>query len=351
MALIKGYFSKIKKSKSFTPLLALIFLLIFDFFYIDNFFEITIKNGRLFGYLIDILNRGAPLMLIAIGMTLVIATAGIDLSVGAVVAISGAISASLIGGEMVITQAGEIVYETVTTVPIAIFAALFVSILFGMWNGFLVSRLKIPAIVATLILMVAGRGVAQLITSGQIITIYYEPFFFIGQGYLMGIPFSIFIVLTVLLVVWLLMRKTALGLFIESIGSNDKASRYLGIKEKQIKFIVYVFSAFCAAVAGLVITSNIKAADANNAGLWMELDAILSVVIGGNSLQGGKFSIFSSVLGALVVQTLTTTVYAAGITPEINLVIKGFVVLLIIIIQSEVFREKVSALMQRGETV
>lgn len=348
---VKHKLIKFRNSKAFTPLLALIFLFIFNFFYIDGFFQIEIKDGRLFGYLIDILNRGAPLMIIAIGMTLVIATEGIDLSVGAVVAIAGAVAASLIGGEMQITPAGEIVYETVTNVPVAVLAALVVAAVFGMWNGFLVSSLKIPAIVATLILMVAGRGVAQLITKGQIITIYYEPYFVIGQGYLLGIPVAIFIVAAVLLIVGLLMRKTALGLFIESIGSNDVASRYIGIKEKQIKFIVYIFSAICAAIAGLIITSNVKAADANNAGLWMELDAILSVVMGGNSLQGGKFSIVSSVIGALVVQTLTTTVYAAGITPEVNLVIKGFVVLIIVILQSDIFKEKLNLLVQRGDRV
>lgn len=339
-----NWFHKFRNSKVFTPLLALILLLLFNLIFIDGFFQIQIKNGRLFGYLIDILNRGAPLMLLAIGMTLVIATAGIDLSVGAMVAISGSVAAALIGGEMVITPEGEVAYETLTSLPVALLAALGISVIFGMWNGFLVSRLRIPAIVATLILMVAGRGVAQLITKGQIITIYYEPYFFIGGGYLFGLPFSIYIVAAVFLLVWLFMRKTALGLFVESVGSNDIASRYMGLKEKRIKFIVYIVSAVCAGIAGLIITSNVKAADANNAGLWMEMDAILSVVIGGNSLQGGKFSIMSSVVGALIVQTLTTTVYAAGISPEINRVVKGFVVLGIIIIQSEVFQQRFNAL-------
>src|SRR5690554_904307 len=193
-------FRKFRESQIFPPLLALLILLIFDFFFIEGFFSIQIRDGRLFGTLIDILNRAAPLALLSIGMTLVIATAGIDLSVGAVIAISGAVAAKLIGGQLVIED-GVVQYVTQVSLPLAIFLSLLIALACGFWNGFLVSKIKIQPIVATLILMVAGRGIAQLITRGQIITIYYQPFHYIGNGYLLGLPFTIFIVaLTFLLV-------------------------------------------------------------------------------------------------------------------------------------------------------
>lgn len=331
----------------FSPLLALIILLLFNLIFVNGFFNIQIKNGRLFGVLIDILNRTAPLALIAIGMTLVIATAGIDLSVGAVVAIAGAVAAKLIGGQLVVEN-GVVQYVTLTSLPLAIFVSLGVAMLCGMWNSFLVGKVGIQPIVATLILMIAGRGIAQLITKGQIITIYYKPFHFIGTGYLLGLPFTIFIVLGAFILISLFVRKTAVGLFIESIGINDNASRYVGINSKRIKYIVYTISGLLTGIAGLIISSNIKCADANNAGLWMELDAILSVVIGGNSLAGGKFSITGSIIGALIVQTLTTTVYTAGVAPEIALVAKALVVIALTILQSDVFREGIGNIISKG---
>ncbi len=338
---MSGSFKQFRKSQIFSPLLVLLILLIFDFILIDGFFNIEIRDGRLFGILIDIINRAAPLALIAIGMTLVIATAGIDLSVGAVVAIAGAVSAKLIGGQLVIEN-GAVQYITQVSLPIALFASMAVAMICGAWNGFLVGKVKIQPIVATLILMVAGRGIAQLITRGQIITIYYQPFHYIGTGYLFGLPFSIFIVALASLAVSLFVRKTAVGLYIESIGINDKASKYVGINPARIKYIVYTTCGLLAGIAGILIASNVKSADANNAGLWKELDAILSVVIGGNSLDGGKFSISGSIIGALIVQTLTTTVYAAGIAPEITLVVKAIVVIIITVAQSKVFRDGIS---------
>jgi len=348
---MSGLFKKFKESQIFSPLLVLLILLLFDFIFIDGFFHIEIRDGRLFGTLIDILNRAAPLILISIGMTLVIATAGIDLSVGAVVAIAGAVAAKLIGGQLVIEN-GTVQYITQVSLPIAVLAAMAVAMICGAWNGFLVGKVKIQPIVATLILMVAGRGIAQLITKGQIITIYYKPFHYIGTGYLLGLPFSIFIVILVFIVLSLFVRKTAVGLYIESIGINDKACKYIGINPTRIKFIVYTICGLLAGIGGLIIASNVKSADANNAGLWKELDAILSVVIGGNSLDGGKFSITGSIIGALIVQTLTTTVYAAGIAPEITLVVKAVVVIIITIIQSEVFRNSIGKVVnKRGDVV
>lgn len=337
-------------SKIFGALVALFLLLLFNLFFTKNFFVISVKDGHLFGSIIDILNRGTPTMLLAIGMTLVIAaTGGTDLSVGAIMAITAAIAARLIGGNLVIVN-GVQQYVSNTPMGIAIIIALGLAMILGLWNGFLVAYLKIQPIVATLVLMVAGRGIAQLITDGQIITIYYKPFFYIGGGWLLGLPFAIFIVIAVLLVSYLLTRKTSLGLFIESVGINSSASRYTGINEKAVQLFAFIFCGFCAGVAGLVACSNIKCADANNVGLNTELDAILAAVIGGTSMAGGKFNLGGSIIGALLIQTLTTTIYAFGVPAEVTLVVKSLVVVFICFLQSDSagnFSTKIKALIKQ----
>lgn len=319
------------------PLGALAALLLIDLLLVPGFFRLEIKDGHLYGALIDIVNRAAPLMLAALGMTLVIATRGVDISVGAVVAISGAMAAILIGGKMVVVDG---VSQYVSNVPMlwALAAAMAVALLCGAWNGLLVAGLGLQPIIATLILMVAGRGLAQLLTDGQIVTVYYKPFFFLGGGYLFGLPFSLFIALAMFVLLALLMKKTALGLFIEAVGINPVASRLAGIRTAALIFFVYMFCSACAGLAGLMIASNIKSADANNAGLLLELDAILAVTLGGTSLAGGKFSLVGSVIGALIIQTLTYTIYSLGVPPEVNMVVKSIVVFLVCLSQSPEFR-------------
>jgi simple sugar transport system permease protein len=227
--------------------------------------------------------------------------------------------------------------QDVTQVPLVLVIAisLGVALLFGMWNGALVSLAGMQPIIATLILLVAGRGVAQLITDGQIITIYYSPYYVIGNGFLLGVPVSLYIVAGVGAVLLLLTRKTALGMFVEAIGINPVAARLAGIRARTITFACYAVCGLCAGIAGLVVSSNVKSADGNNAGLLFELDAILAVVLGGTSLAGGKFTLIGSVIGALIIQTLTTTIYSVGVPPEINLVVKALVVFVVSILQSE----------------
>ena len=320
------------------PLAALLSLLLVDFFAIPGFFHLEIRDGHLYGSVIDIVNRAAPLMLAALGMTLVIATRGIDISVGAVVALSGTVAAMLIGGTMVMEN-GVATYVSNIPMGWALAAALGAALLCGAWNGVLVAGLGLQPIVATLILMVAGRGLAQLLTDGQIVTVYYQPYFFIGSGYLFGLPFSLFLVAAVFLITAVLMRKTALGLFIQAVGINPVAARLAGIKTATLIFFVYVFCAACAGLSGLMISSNIKSADANNAGLMLELDAILAVTLGGTSLAGGKFSLVGSMIGALIIQTLTYTIYSLGVPPEVNMVVKSVVVFLVCLSQSSEFKQ------------
>ncbi|MBI9049488.1 MAG: ABC transporter permease [Anaerolineaceae bacterium] len=328
MTPLKDLWKKCSSSKLFWPILSLLLIMLFNLLVNPSFFNIEMKEGHLYGSLIDVLNRGTPLMLLAIGMTLVLATGGVDLSVGPVIAITGAVAAYLIGSDIGVTH---------TPFFLVILTAIGAALLAGLWNGILVSRAGIQPIIATLILLGAGRGLAQMITQGQILNVYYKPFDFIGAGFLL-LPFPVYIVTIVVILVWLLTRKTAVGLFIESIGINTSSSFYSGISEKNIKLLVYVISGLCAGIAGLILASNIRSADANNVGLFIEMDAILAAVIGGTSLAGGRFSLAGSILGALIIQSLTTTILSVGVPPQVISLIKALVVLAVSLLQSPDFR-------------
>ncbi len=285
-----------------------------------GFLDIAYQNGRLYGSLIDILNRGAPVALLAIGMTLVIATKGIDLSVGAVMAITGAVAAAMITSGSGTTA--------------AILAALGAGILCGLWNGALVALLSIQPIIATLILMVAGRGIAQLITEGIILTFNDPGLIFFGSGDLLGVPMPVVLWIVLGIAVAMLVRMTALGMLIEAVGINRRASMLAGVGTSFLLFAVYAASGLCAAVAGVIAAADIRGADANNAGLWLELDAILAVVIGGTSLLGGRFSIAGSLIGAMIIQSVNTGILLAGFPPEFNLIIKAAIIVVILVVQS-----------------
>ena len=221
---------------------------------------------------------------------------------------------------------------------IIILADLAAGTLCGLWNGLLVSRAKIQPMVATLILMVGGRGIAQLITNGQIMTIYYTPYFWFGNGFILGLPVSIYIVAVVLILAWLIVRKTSIGMFIESVGINPKSTYYSGINDKNIKLFAYTFCGFCGAIAGLILSSYVKSADANNIGLYYELDAILAVVIGGTLMAGGRFSLFASVIGALVIWAFTLTMYTVGVPADALKAAKAVLVLVVILLYSNQVR-------------
>ncbi len=319
------------KHRLFWPVVALLALLVGDLIARPSFFSIELRDGHLYGNLVDILKNGAPLILIAIGMTLVIGTRGIDLSVGAVVAISGALACLWVSGHP----------DGVGTTLVAFGLALGLSLLLGVWNGWLVAALGIQPIIATLILMVAGRGIAQLITDGQIITVNSGSFQWIGSGFLFTLPSAILIALAVFVLASVLVRRSALGLLVEAVGGNPEASRLAGLRSARLTWLVYVFCALCAGIAGLMISANVHSADGNHAGLFIELDAILAVVVGGTQLTGGRFSLGGSVIGALLIQTLTTTVYALGIPPEAIMLFKALVVLAVCLLQSAKFREKI----------
>jgi simple sugar transport system permease protein len=354
---LKSLLKRVRNSQVFWPIVAWVIILIFDAIINPNFFKLGIMNDpiwgtHLYGNIVDIFNNGAPLMLVAIGMTLVIATGGVDLSVGAVIAISAAMGAVLINpalGNKLISNEILTKNATNTPLPIIILADLAAGTLCGLWNGLLVSRGKIQPMVATLILMVAGRGIAQLITNGQIMTIYYTPYFWFGNGYILGLPVSIYIVALVLIIGFVLVRKTSIGLFIESVGINAKSAYHSGIDEKNVKLFAYAFCGFCGAIAGLILSSYVHSADGNNNGLNYELDAILAVVMGGTLMTGGRFNLLASAVGALVIWTFTVTVYQLGVPANCLLAAKAVLVLIVILLYSDYMKRFLNRLSrQRG---
>jgi simple sugar transport system permease protein len=331
---MKGLPKRLSRYQSFWPLMVLLAILLINGIASGgSFFAVSVVDGHLYGRIIDILRNGSKLMLLAIGMTMVMATGGTDISVGSVMAIAATLACSNVNGSLLPGLGGS--------VAAAIAVSLCVGLLCGLWNGFLVSKVKIQPIVATMILMTAGRGIAQLISGGQIPKVNSDAYYFINGGYVLGLPFPIFIVAFFLAGVLLLTQKTAFGMFVEATGVNSRSSWLAGINVGRVKLIIYTFSGLMAAMAGLVESSGVKSADANNMGLMIEMDAILAIALGGTSLAGGRFSIPASVIGALIIQSITTTVYALGVAPQITQVVKSLVVIAICLAQSREFQARV----------
>ena len=351
--------SGLTENMLFLPIVALLLILTADFFLIPGFFSIQFKDGHLYGNVIDILVHGSPTMILAIGMTLVIATGGVDLSVGAVMAISASVAAIMMNPTIVgmnLTDPKLFINDPqYTWAPLAlvIIVPLIVATACGLWNGVLISYGRIQPMVATLILMIVGRGIAQLITNAIQIIIFNDTYAFIGNGFLV-LPFSLYVALALFVVAWLLTRRTAMGLMIESVGINFRSSFYSGINEKRVKLFVYAFCGFCAGVAGLIVTSNIRTSDANQIGLYTELDAILAVVIGGTVMgNGGRFSLMGSAIGALVLQTTITSMLSFGVPASAIIAVKALVVIVVILLYAEqvkTFISKLGNLSMRRET-
>ncbi|MET0734270.1 MAG: ABC transporter permease [Microbacterium sp.] len=316
----------IVKHRLFWPAVALLVLIAINTIARPQFIVVTVRDGELYGALIDILRNSAPLMLVALGMTIVIATRGIDLSVGAIMAVSGAVALTIIDGS---SDPGNL-----GTVLVALGVALVVSLVLGVWNGFLVAVVGIQPIIATLVLMLAGRGVALLITEGFITTVNSTPYEFIATGYLVGLPFAFLISIAAIAVISLVERRTALGMLTEAVGINPEASRLAGVRARGIVFSAYVASGLLAGIAGIIYSSNIRAADANAAGLFIELYAILAVVLGGTSLMGGKFTIAGTVIGVLTIQTLEATILFLGVPSAQSPVFFAIVVIVVVLVQS-----------------
>ena len=324
------------KSPVLWPLLGLVALVLLNAVFDPNFLKIVVRDGHLYGMPIDILTQGSRTMLVALGMTLVIATGGIDLSVGSVVAIAGALCAALLSQG--------------TGIALTVAAAVGAGVIAGSANGQLVARLGVQPIVATLILMVAGRGIAQLVVGGQVVFITNPAFEYFANGFLLGLPFAPLLVFACYAATHLALRRTALGLFIEAVGDNETASRFAGLSARRIKSLAYVFCGACAGLAGVLAASNIRAGDAYRTGENMELDAIFAVVVGGTALTGGRFTLLGTAIGALLIQTLTTSMYNLGVPPAIAPVPKALLIIGVSLLQSEKVGRLIGRLSRRRAT-
>ena len=288
---------------------------------------------NLSGNLLDILRNAAPILMIAVGMCLVISTSGIDLSVGSVMAVSGAVSMEFL------SSAGD----TATSALTAVGLALLVSTAVGVVNGLLIAYVGLQPFITTLVMMLAGRGIAKVITSGQNTTARNEAFRWIANGHVLGFPVVILLALAVVAVVAFVVRRTALGLMIEAIGINARASRMVGIKPRGLLITVYSVSGLLAGIGGLFTVSTVMTVDVSQTGSAMEMDAILAVVIGGTALAGGKFSLTGAVAGAFLIATLNKTVVFLGVPSSATPAFKAVVIIVICLIQSERVRGYVSA--------
>ncbi|MCD8091234.1 MAG: ABC transporter permease [Clostridiales bacterium] len=332
---------KITKMSLFLPIFSMILIMLINVVYDIgcgnaplNFFMISIKNGVLYGRLVDVLNRGSEAAILAIGMTLVVSSsAGTDISVGSVMSLTGGMCCMLLAGYGVANTS-----QYAVPLIVGLGAGLAVALVCGLFNGFLVSYLNIQPMVATLILWSAGRAIGLLLCNSQIVYVRVDSFKVLGS-YVGPVPTPIIVAAVCIAVAAVVLKQTSLGLYIQSVGINRKSSRISGLNSRRIILMCYAICGFCAGIAGLVATSRIYSADTNNIGLNLELDAILAVALGGNSLGGGKFNLAGSIIGAYTIQAITTTLYALGVSSAQAPVFKAIVVIIIVVIQAEPFKE------------
>jgi galactofuranose transport system permease protein len=293
--------------------LALLVLLLFNFAVTPNFATWQTLNVNL--------TQVSTIMIVAVGMTLVIATSGIDLSVGSLMAISGALAPMIFLGNLV-----EIGWVP-AAVAVAMFVAVAATTVLGAFNGWLIARFRIQPIVATLVLFIAGRGIAQVMTNGNLQVFKVPEFQWIGLGRPFGIPTQVILMLCIVaLAAWVLAR-TSFGRQLLAIGGNERAARLSGIATGRIKIAVYAISGALAGVAGLVVIAINSASDANLVGMGMELDAIAAVAVGGTLLSGGRATIIGTLLGALIIQLVRYTLLANGVPDAAALVVKAAIII------------------------
>ena len=263
------------------------------------------------------LTQVAGIVVVALGMTLVVATGGIDLSVGSLMAIAGALAPMLFLGQLVPLPAPWVGVALALTVPVLVTGAL------GWFNGLLVTRYRIQPIVATLVLLIAGRGIAQVITNGNLQAFRNPAFQVIGLGRLLGLPVQVWLMAALVLLFAWVVRRTLFGRQVLAVGGNERAARLAGVPVARVKRRVYVISGLCAGVAGLVVIAINSASDANLVGLGMELDAIAAVAVGGTALSGGRARIGGTLVGALVIQMVRYILLALGVPDAAALVAKA----------------------------
>ncbi|MCR4999347.1 MAG: ABC transporter permease [Lachnospiraceae bacterium] len=340
-----SFWHRLISNQMFIPLLALVLLAVINLITDPGFFRITptvnnAGNTVLSGYLITILDYGSELAILAIGMTLVTAASGgQDISVGATIAIAGSAMLHVLCGGVARPT------EIATPVIVAFLVACLVGILCGLFNGALVAIFKIQPMIATLILFTAGRSIAAWINNNEL-PIVPDPKFGYFGGFIPGIPIptTVFIAAACIIVIALVLKFTNLGLYTQAVGINEKSSRLNGINPTVIKILAFVILGLCVAVAALIKVSRLSTINYSVIAKDIEMDAILAVALGGNALSGGKFNIWASILGAYVIQFLTTTLYKFQVSSDALAAYKAVVVIVLVVFSAPTVREYMSKL-------
>lgn len=348
----KGSFlSGLLRHQIFIPIAALLLLVIFNLINDPSFFKIALDhnsdgNPVLSGYLITIIDYGSELAILAIGMTLVTAASGgQDISVGAAIAISGSVLLRVLCGSNSRPDSLQ------APIIVGFLVCCVVAMLFGAFNGTLVAYFKIQPMVATLILFTAGRSIAAWINKNELPIVPGETFKYFGN-YIPGIPIPtpFFIALLCFIATWALLKFTNLGLYVQSVGINDKTSRLNGLNPELIKFATFIILGVCVAVAGFIKVSRLSTINYSVIAKDIEMDAILAVALGGNALSGGKFNMGASILGAYVIQFLTTTLYKLEVKSDALPAYKAVVVIVLVIMSAPIVREKIASLVKKVRT-
>ncbi|GBF06362.1 inner-membrane translocator [Deinococcus aerius] len=298
---------------------ALVLLFLFNALFTPHFLSVQTLNVNL--------TQVATIVIVAVGMTLVIASGGIDLSVGALMAISGALAPMLFLHPPFGSPALGILLAF--TVPVLVAGV------FGLFNGTLVTRFGIQPFIATLILFIAGRGIAQVMTNGQLQTFSNTTFQYIGLGRPFGIPFQVILMLVIVALFAWIMARTVFGRYVLAVGGNERAAGLAGVPVRRVKLLVYGISGLLAGIAGLIVIAINSSSDANQVGLNMELDAIAAVAVGGTALTGGRATIIGTLLGALIIQLIRFTLLAKGVPDAAALVVKAAIILLAVYVQRQ----------------
>ncbi len=302
-------------------LVALVALILFNVIFTNHFISIQTLNVNL--------TQVATIVIVGVGMTLVIATGGIDLSVGSLMAISGAIAPLIFLGTAVKIN------EIHLAVAVGMVTAVLAAGAFGWFNGWLITRFRIQPIIATLVLFIAGRGIAQVSTNGNLQPFKVFEFQWIGLGRLFGIPAQVIImVILVAAAAWVL-RRSLFGRQILAIGGNENAARLAGIPVASVKRWVYCISGLCSGIAGLVTIAINSSSDANLVGLGMELDAIAAVAVGGTLLSGGRATVTGTLIGALIIQLVRYTLLANGVPDDVAKLVKALLIVLAVWLQRQ----------------
>lgn len=343
-----AFVKKLIRNQIFIPIAALLILVIFNFVADPSFFAVTLSQNSagypvLSGNLITILDNASELVILAIGMTLVTsASGGQDISVGAAIALAGSVVLRVLCG----TESRP---ETLQApIIVAFLICCLVAMAFGAFNGVLVAYFKIQPMVATLILFTAGRSIAAWINNNELPIISDESFGYFGN-FIPGIPVPtpIFIAIICMIIIALVLRFTKLGLFTQSVGINAESSRLNGINPEFIKFITYVILGLCVAVAGFIKVSRFSTINYSVVAKDIEMDAILAVALGGNALSGGKFNMAASILGAYVIQFLTTTLFKFNVISSALPAYKAVVVIILVVLSAPVVRDKLAELRKK----